>query len=442
MKNKTGTRTNPRQRTGTVEPFVRADGTVYYRGKVRLADGSRERIDIEPPHCFDLDASRVFVRETQVQEDAHGRLLARKLGTPPPATSETVSEWHKRWVASRVAKGNTSTRDDKSRYETHVHPLIGDKAMAFVTRSDVEGIVEALDAKVRTGSLSWLTAWNVWAVVSRMFRDATNAKQRDLRVRDDNPCERVAAPDRGVRRAKQFLYPSELLALMACEPVALEWRRLIALAVYLFPRAGELEALEWEDVDLDRGIVHIHRGTNRERGGSKGTKTGIARRFAIEPAILPVLRVMHAESGGAGRVVPAMPRMRDLAEGLRNFLQLARVTRAELHKSTPTRKAMTWHDLRATGLTWLAIRGDEPLKIKQRAGHSAFSTTEGYVRQAEAVRSDFGDVFPPLALLVDAAETTERSKERSKWLARQSWRRGIYSRKPAERAGFEPAAGF
>jgi integrase len=45
---------------------------------------------------------------------------------------------------------------------------------------------------------------------------------------------------------------------------------------------------------------------------------------------------------------------------------------------------MTWHDLRATGLTWLAIRGDDPLKIKQRAGHSAFSTTEGYVRQAEA----------------------------------------------------------
>jgi hypothetical protein len=66
---------------------------------------------------------------------------------------------------------NTSTRDDKSRYETHVHPLIGDKAMALVTRSDVEGIVEALDAKVRSDSLSWHTAWNVWAVVSRTWHD-------------------------------------------------------------------------------------------------------------------------------------------------------------------------------------------------------------------------------------------------------------------------------
>ncbi len=57
---------------------------------------------------------------------------------------------------------------------------------------------------------------------------------------------------------------------------------------------------------------------------------------------------------------------------------------------------MTWHDLRATGLTWLAVRGDDPLKIKQRAGHATFSTTAGYIREAEAQRVGFGDVFPTL----------------------------------------------
>jgi len=148
--------------------------------------------------------------------------------------------------------------------------------------------VEALDGKVRAGTPSWHTAWDAWAVVAKMFRDAATAKQRDLRVREDNPCANVAPPDRGVRLAKQFLYPSELLALLACEDVVIEWSRLIALAVYLYPRAGELEALEWEDVDLERGIVHIHRGIDRERGGTKGTKTGLARRFAVERAALPL----------------------------------------------------------------------------------------------------------------------------------------------------------
>jgi hypothetical protein len=237
-----------------------------------------------------------------------------------------------------------------------------------------------------------------------------------------------------VRRAKQFLYPTELVALLACEDVDLEWRRLIALAVYLYPRAGELEALEWEDVDLERGIVHIHRGIDRERGGTKGTKTGLARRFAVERAALPLLQVLHDDSGGVGHLVPRMPRMRDLAEGLRNFLHTAGVTRYELHHTDRTRKALTWHDLRATGITWMAIRGDDPLHIQHRAGHTSFATTQGYIRQAEAVRTGFGNVFPSLGMLT---QSTERSNERSKMPLAQSWRRGIYSRKLAERAGFE-----
>lgn len=87
----------------------------------------------------------------------------------------------------------------------------------------------------------------------------------------------------------------------------------------------------------------------------------------------------------------------------------ANVTRHELHHTDETRKALTWHDLRATGITWTAIRGDDPLHIQHRAGHTSFSTTQGYIRQAEAVREGFGDVFPPLAVLLS---DTERSKLR------------------------------
>jgi hypothetical protein len=57
---------------------------------------------------------------------------------------------------------------------------------------------------------------------------------------------------------------------------------------------------------------------------------------------------------------------------------------------------MTWHDLRATGATWVAVRGDDPLKIMQRCGHRDFSATLRYVREAEAVREGFGEPFPAL----------------------------------------------
>jgi hypothetical protein len=44
----------------------------------------------------------------------------------------------------------------------------------------------------------------------------------------------------------------------------------------------------------------------------------------------------------------------------------------------------------------MAVRGDDPLKIKQRAGHSTFSTTEIYIREAESIRQGFGEPFPAL----------------------------------------------
>jgi hypothetical protein len=81
---------------------------------------------------------------------------------------------------------------------------------------------------------------------------------------------------------------------------------------------------------------------------------------------------------------------------LRQHLQTAHVARAELFTSDAHRKHITFHDLRATGITWCAVRGDDPLRIKQRAGHKAFSTTEVYIREAENLHAGFGAVFPPL----------------------------------------------
>ncbi len=80
------------------------------------------------------------------------------------------------------------------------------------------------------------------------------------------------------------------------------------------------------------------------------------------------------------------------------YLRRVGVEREELFTTDATRKAITWHDLRATGITWCAVRGDEALKLKQRAGHSGFATTEVYIREAENMRAGFGVVFPPLPL--------------------------------------------
>jgi integrase len=70
--------------------------------------------------------------------------------------------------------------------------------------------------------------------------------------------------------------------------VPARWRRIVALAIYLYPRAGELRVLRWEDVDLEHRTVHVHRARDRQTGLTKATKTKHSRRFSIEPALVPL----------------------------------------------------------------------------------------------------------------------------------------------------------
>ena len=284
--------------------------------------------------------------------------------------------------------------------------------MTAITRVQVEDFRDGLDRDVRAQKLSWKSAQHVWSLVCGMFHDASAGKLRELRIRDDNPALGLEGPDRGVKKAKVYLYPAEFLTLVSCENkrVPLRWRRFYAVTTYLYARAGEVKALTWDDIDLDRGIVHIHESMNRLTGETKTTKTGVTRRIPLEQELWLLLKAMHEEhvreiakltpeqqqQGGKRRLFGWAATDRKLSRQVQLHLEIAGVTRADLFADDASRKPMTFHDLRATGITWCAVRGDEPLKIKQRAGHSTFSTTEGYIREAENLGGSFGDVFPLL----------------------------------------------
>lgn len=315
------------------------------------------------------------------------------------SSPETFNEWSSRWLDQRVVRGLSSVDDDRSRVKTWIAPTLGTLPMGEITRVQIEDLRDGLDERVRKGDLSWKTATHCWGLVTRMFADACGAKRRELRVREDNPAANLEGPDRGLSKAKVYLYPAEFLAVVSCERIPLRWRRFIAVTTYLAARAGEVKALSFEDVDLERGIAHIHESMNRYTGETKSTKTGVTRRIPIEGELLPLLKAMRDEMGGpkaTGRLFTWAAKDRKLSRQMQRCLRLAGVKRADLFADDESRKPMTFHDLRATGITWAAVRGDEPLRIKQRAGHATFSTTEGYIREAENLRAQFGEVFPPL----------------------------------------------
>ena len=337
--------------------------------------------------------------------------------------AEDMTAWLGRWIADRVAKGNTSTREDLSHYVHHIGPAIGAKHVAIWTGDDLRGLSRALDEKIRKNEIAWKTAGNIWVTAGKMLADAVKSKRDDIRCRKDNPIRDVEGPDRGHSRARAYLYPSELVTFVTCPEVPLRWRVAVAIAVYTYARAAELRALKWEDVDLEHGTIHIHRARDRVTGEDKTTKGKRARRFTLEPTILPVLQALYDASAGEGHVL-SLPSDRDLSRGLKRWLWKADLRRAELHTSDGTRQALRFHDLRATGITWMAVRGDAPQQIMHRAGHTDFATTQLYIREAEQIREGFGEVFPSLPGFVGVSSFRRNSQARSQGKDGGFWRGG------------------
>ncbi len=376
--------------------------TDHWRCRV-VMNGKRKWMRLPPSVRHDQRAKAEKLAHS-IAADARAGKLRQK---PPPAPAvptapapegETFETWCGRWLKARRARGLTSVRNDECRLKKWVWPRLGAKPTTSITKADVEDLVTALDRAIASDKLGWKTASSVWGLVSKAFSDACSAKDRSLRVREDNPARDVVAPDRGVRKGKVYLWPSEFLALMRYEKAPLNWRRTFAVAVYTYARAGELHALDFDALDLAHGTILIHQAIDYDTDELKSTKGKQTRRFALEPEILPLLHALCAERGGKGRVLVPFPPQKDLAERLREYLEGAGVTRRELFETTRTTRALTFHDLRSTGITWMAVRGDPPLQIQHRAGHESLSTTQDYIREAEAVRPGFGTVFPPLPI--------------------------------------------
>jgi integrase len=186
---------------------------------------------------------------------------------------------------------------------------------------------------------------------------------------------------------------------MQCTRVPVRWKRIFTLATYLYVRGGGLEALEWNSVDFAHGYVLIHQSADAKTGAVKPTKMKDVRKVPIEKTLLPLLKKMHEEAAGEGRVVGAMPPREDWAKRLRKYLGWAGVTRADLFADDATRRKLSFHDLRHTGITWRAVRGDEPLKVQRAAGHDDLRTTQHYINEAQTFEGEaFGEPFPAIAL--------------------------------------------
>ena len=462
----------PPARTGYVEPRRRSSGALYFVARIRLADGSRERVNVPEAYCAPAggmtarDRAELYAQARQEREDETHELLrdrerrkAELAKQHDEHHGETCTRYFGRFLRHREEIGKVRRgRDLQSCWDVWIAPRIGSKLIAEVTRDDVEDVRDALDRAVaqrkKEGALVGLSgarARNVWSVLTSMMKEACTSKRRDLRVRTDNPCSTVQPPDRTDPKKKTFVYPAEFLKLVSCRKVPREWRELYAVACYLYLRPGELRALLWTDVDFEAGVVHVTKAYDEDSKSLKPPKTrnGV-RDVPIPAALVPLLRIMHKRSRGLGEVLPIMCGLNENRRSawMRKHFELAKLDRPRLKEESATTMIVNFRSWRDTGITWLALGGVDVAKMQRRAGHDSISTTLGYVKMAEDLTGSIGEPFPalPATLLEgEGAPTTPpppRTRVRPIDWPKSSLKNYTSSKslhKNVGEAGFEPA---
>ena len=148
------------------------------------------------------------------------------------------------------------------------------------------------------------------------------------------------------------------------------WFPIWALACTTGMRNGELYALRWRNVDLDRRILKVSEAWTRQ-DGFKETKSGDDRIVEIAHNILPLMLELKRNKSN-DFVLPRLKYWSTSGQSmiLKKFL---------LDNGF---NVIRFHDLRASWATLMLSKGVEPIKIMAMGGWKDLKTMQIYIRKS------------------------------------------------------------
>lgn len=337
----------------------------------------RKRLDgrWEARVSFDDGNRKSFYGKTR-QEVAHRMAQARHeldSGLPLLDERQTLQQYLEAWIETVKPQIRASSWRRYSDYvRVHLIPGLGRIPLAKLTAQHVQ----VFYARKLGEGLSTSTVHHMHGMFHRALKDALL-----MGLMQRNVTEMVRAPRRSTH---EMVALSEEQAQRFIESVGDDrFAALYVLALTTGMREGELLGLRWQDVDLERAMVHVRMNVQETTGRFvlAETKTTYSRRnIALTRIAVEALRQhrirQHAERLALGAAWEssldlAFPNTQGgimIPDNLvkRSFKPL--IARVGLPD-------MRFHDLRHTAATLLLSRGVNPKVVSEMLGHADISIT-------------------------------------------------------------------
>jgi integrase len=303
---------------------------------------------------------------------------AAKRGEVPVTTSLRLSSVVERWIVRYEALVAADLRRPRTleahRYylDGHLLPRLGRRRVSAITGDDVYDLV----AGMRAAGCSEKTIANALATLHGVLRFA----RRHGWVVDD-PIAKLEFDERPrpQPRRQRVLGRDEVVRLLDCTPE--QYRALVATALFTGMRISELLGLDWEDVDLDTGTIHVRAQLSRARRGAPATRVLPKTRAAVRdiplvPQLAEILRMKRA--GASGATVDWV-----FASQVGTPLELRNAQRRGLGRAAARAgledsgwPPLRFHDLRHTFASHVIVDlGLDVAQVSRILGHAQITTT-------------------------------------------------------------------
>jgi integrase len=344
-----------------------------YRARVRWYDPTTRKRRSKSETFSDDDAAQAWI--DNLRRAAAG-------GVDPERFTQTLHEYGDS-VMSLALRGLEAKTTDPylAGWRRRVVPSLGHLAVRMITYGAVDRAVHSWIAD----DVGRSTVKNSLAVLVRVLEQAV----RDGII-ERNPA-RITGWQREYQRAEDELDNPRTLALPNWEALQelanalvarsadnfAGWGEVVTFAAVTAARIGEVSGCRVSDINTDTWHWTVRRQTTPSPGGlaDKGTKGKRARTVPLIEEVRPLVR----------RRIEAASYRPDarMFTGPRG----GRITTAVLRDATHWDEVVTAlgyehlrrHDLRHTGLTWMADAGVPVHVLRKIAGHGSLTTTQRYL---------------------------------------------------------------
>ena len=293
----------------------------------------------------------VQIRSERLRNIRHGQDLPKQRKKAP--LFKEVAEKYLEWASENKTRCG---KDDISRYKTYLASRLDEKRLNEIHSFDLE----RLKSELAKEDLSPASVKHCLVLVRQMFNKAVTWGL----YAGENPIKGVKLPTLQNQRQRFLSHTEADLLLTELIKSSRQLHDIALVSLHCGLRAGEIFNLKGQDLDFEHELINVSDPKNMESRHAFMTQ-------AVKSMLLTHIPTAPSEyvfKDRTGEKIVAV------SQAFRRA-----VDRLKFNEGiTDSRQLVTFHSLRHSFASWLALQGETLLTIKELLGHKTLIMTQRY----------------------------------------------------------------